>query len=100
MTNIYIYHHLGLGDHINCNGLVRTLLKNKVKSNGNLYLLTKTQYNEMISFMYRDEPRIKIVTIKKMQVKNKRLIGLLNHFRVKITNLLRLVTNFIGQRQI
>ena len=65
MTDIYIYHHLGLGDHINCNGLVRTLLKNKVKSNGNLYLLTKTQYNEMISFMYRDEPRIKIVTIKK-----------------------------------
>lgn len=28
MENCYIYHHLGLGDHFICNGLVRYLIKN------------------------------------------------------------------------
>ena len=65
MSDIYIYHHLGLGDHINCNGLVRTILKDRVKKSNNLYLLTQAQNKEMILFMYRDEPRIKIAAIKK-----------------------------------
>ena len=62
MSNIYIHQHLGLGDFISCNGLVRTLLK-KVEKNENLYLFTPSQYKEMISFMYRDEPKIKIVSL-------------------------------------
>ena len=62
MYNIYIHQHLGLGDFISCNGLVRTLLK-KVEKNENLYLFTPSQYKEMISFMYRDEPKIKIVSL-------------------------------------
>ena len=62
MSNIYIHQHLGLGDFISCNGLIRTLLK-KVEKNENLYLFTPSQYKEMISFMYRDEPKIKIVSL-------------------------------------
>jgi len=28
---VYIYHHLGLGDHFHCNGVVRFLLNEKYK---------------------------------------------------------------------
>ena len=31
IDQIYIYHHLGLGDHFHCNGGVRYLLDNKYK---------------------------------------------------------------------
>lgn len=46
----YIYHHLGLGDHIICNGLVRTIIDPKE----NYTLFCKPQYYESVSFMYRD----------------------------------------------
>ena len=62
MSDIYVHQHLGLGDFISCNGLVRMLLK-RCKRNENLYLFTPSQYEEMISFMYRDEPKIKIVSL-------------------------------------
>ena len=29
---VYIYHHLGLGDHFHCNGIVRFLLIDKYKN--------------------------------------------------------------------
>ena len=29
INKIYIYHHMGLGDHISCNGLVRGIIKKK-----------------------------------------------------------------------
>jgi hypothetical protein len=46
----YIYHHLGLGDHIICNGLVRT-----ITSDGNDYCLFVKEHNlESVKFMYRD----------------------------------------------
>ena len=63
MSNFYVYHHFGLGDFISCNGLIRSLLK-KVKVNHNLYLFTPTKYKKMISFMYRDESKIKIIPLK------------------------------------
>ena len=45
---IYIYHHLGLGDHIICNGLVRFLQKKH-----NQVSLFCYQHNiENVSFMY------------------------------------------------
>ena len=62
MSNIYVYQHTGLGDFISCNGLIRSLLK-KIGRDESLYLFTPSQYKEMISFMYRDEPKIKFITI-------------------------------------
>jgi len=46
----YIYHHLGLGDHIICNGLVRTL----IKDNFEYSMFVKPHNLISVSFMYRD----------------------------------------------
>ena len=48
---LYIYHHLGLGDHIICNAIVRNIRK---KFTNKLFLFCKPQYFTSISFMYRD----------------------------------------------
>jgi hypothetical protein len=56
MKSICVYHHLGLGDHFICNGLVRTLAdKNKVDF---LYLPTKKHNFSTVSQMYSDDIRI------------------------------------------
>jgi hypothetical protein len=46
----YIYHHLGLGDHIICNGLVRSL----IDYNQEYKMFVKSHNLESVSFMYRD----------------------------------------------
>jgi hypothetical protein len=46
----YIYHHLGLGDHIVCNGMVRSL----IKSNEKYTIFVKSHNYDTIKFMYRD----------------------------------------------
>jgi hypothetical protein len=46
----YIYHHLGLGDHIICNGLVRCLINPDDK-----YSMFVKEHNKIsVEFMYRD----------------------------------------------
>lgn len=48
----YIYHHLGLGDHIICNGLVREIIK---KNFFESYKLIVKKYNlPSVKFMFRD----------------------------------------------
>lgn len=47
---LYIYHHLGLGDHLMCNGLVRELIKNEA----NATLFCKPHNIESVKFMYSD----------------------------------------------
>lgn len=46
----YIYHHLGLGDHIICNGLVRSL----INPNEEYYMFVKEHNLESVKFMYKD----------------------------------------------
>jgi len=46
----YIYHHLGLGDHIICNGLVRELIKPEKKYK----MFVKPHNHNIVKFMYRD----------------------------------------------
>jgi hypothetical protein len=46
----YIYHHLGLGDHIICNGLVRSL----IKKDEQYKIFVKPHNLETVKFMYRD----------------------------------------------
>lgn len=50
MKELYIYHNLGLGDHIICNGLVRHYSKLYDK----IYLFVKDKNFENVQFMYRD----------------------------------------------
>ncbi len=61
-NQIYIYHHLGLGDHFHCNGVVRYLLNNKFNDK-KVNLFAKKKYFEMIKFMYRDLKRLEIIPI-------------------------------------
>jgi len=57
MNNRYIYHHLGLGDHIICNGLVRHIHKN---CDNNIILFCYAHNLENLKFMYRDLNRFEL----------------------------------------
>lgn len=57
--NNYIYHHLGLGDHIICNGLVREICQ----KDENFYLFVKSQNIENIKFMFRDITNLKMIEV-------------------------------------
>ena len=50
----YIYHHMGLGDHFTCNGLVRHYYKQFDK----IYLFCYKHFESNIKFMYRDLPNL------------------------------------------
>jgi len=56
---IYIYHHLGLGDHIICNAIVRHYKKKYDK----LYVFCKPHNFENVSYMYRDDINIEVLPI-------------------------------------
>lgn len=49
---MYIYHHLGLGDHIICHGIVRSVCEKL--NNEQHTLVLKPQFLESVSFMYKD----------------------------------------------
>jgi len=56
---IYLGHHLGLGDHIICNAIVREYSKR-----GDLTIFCKEQYYESIYFLHRDLKNLHIVKVK------------------------------------
>jgi len=62
MNKIYIYHHLGLGDFISCNGIVRSIVKENKKSS--IFVFCKKDQLKIVKFMYRDENKIKLIPIK------------------------------------
>jgi hypothetical protein len=55
----YIYHHLGLGDHIICNGLVRHFKE----TNDKIYVFSKPHNYENVKYMYRDDKEIEVLPI-------------------------------------
>lgn len=55
-NKICIYHHLGLGDTIECNGMIRHY--SELYSQVDVF--AKSNYYELVKYMYRDEPRIVI----------------------------------------
>lgn len=57
MNTLYIYHHLGLGDHILCNGIVRSYAEKYDK----VFLFSKIHNANNVAYMYRDNPKIKII---------------------------------------
>ena len=57
MKELYIYHHLGLGDHIICNAIVR----NYAKDNDKIYLFVKPHNYKNVAFMYRDLKNIEFI---------------------------------------
>lgn len=60
--SLFIHHHLGMGDHIICNGLVRSLL-NDGKCYAEVYVFCKQRNAPRVARMFDDEPRIKVLVI-------------------------------------
>jgi hypothetical protein len=56
----YFHHHLGLGDHIICNGMVRETYKKYSK----LFLMCKYHNSESVKFMFRDLQNLIVCPIK------------------------------------
>ena len=55
----YIYHHLGLGDHIICNGIVR----HYKELYGKVTVFCKPHNYENIRYMYQDDENITVLPI-------------------------------------
>lgn len=55
----YIYHHLGLGDHIICNALVRKFSSEYEQ----VSLFCKIHNKESVEFMYRDLNNLKVISL-------------------------------------
>lgn len=60
MSNFLIYHHLGLGDHLICNGLVREICKDNSKK---FFIPAKKSNFDTIKFMYRDVVNLNVVSV-------------------------------------
>ena len=54
----YIYHHLGLGDHIIVNGLIRKI----IKDDGLYFLFCKKHNVDSVEFMFKDLTNLKIIS--------------------------------------
>jgi len=65
-NSIYIYHHLGMGDSILCNGLVRHFAELYDK----VYIFAKSEYIKNVLFMYRDNSKIKVIKLNDNEVKD------------------------------
>jgi hypothetical protein len=55
----YIYHHLGLGDHIICNGIVRHF----VDIHNEVTVFCKPHYESNVKYMYKDDKNITVLSI-------------------------------------
>lgn len=70
MSNILIYHHLGLGDHFMCHGIVREYCKKYSK----VGLFCHHHNFESVSFMFRDLKNLSIIkgddTLAKKYIEN------------------------------
>ena len=78
---LYIHHHLGLGDHIDMNGLVRFFLM--VKGYNKIFLFVKKPYYDMISYMYADEDRIELIKIDPAQNEDLQVFEYMNNIKNK-----------------
>lgn len=59
--SILLHHHLGLGDHIICNGLVHALIeKLRIKT---LFLMTKSRNTTTVGSLYMEHPNIILVEL-------------------------------------
>ena len=56
---VYVYSHLGLGDHIICNGIVRYIAEHC----NNVYVFCKTSTFDNIEYMYRDNDNIHVLPV-------------------------------------
>ena len=58
MKEFYIYHHLGMGDHLICNAIVRNICKKYLDKQ--VVLFCEPKFEESVKFMYRDVPNLSL----------------------------------------
>ena len=63
MKKLFIHHHLGLGDHLDCNGMVRYILEKGDMDR--VCVFSKSNYFDMIDYMYRETEDIEVIKISK-----------------------------------
>lgn len=90
---MYIYHHLGLGDHIICNGLVRELSK---KLEVDMYIPCKKHNFESVEYMYRDSDRITVVAVANDREANA-LCKNKEHIKIGFSHAVLIENNKIGR---
>lgn len=57
--DVYVYHHLGLGDHVIANGIVRTFAEEYDR----VFLFVKPKFLSNIQYLYRGQPNIKLMAM-------------------------------------
>jgi hypothetical protein len=60
MGSAIVLNHLGIGDHVMINGLVRHL----AETEKSVSVVGLEKHKESLEFMYRDNPKIKVKTVK------------------------------------
>lgn len=78
MKSVYIYHHLGLGDAIACNGLVR----HYAETYDRVFVFSKPNNIKNSAYMYRDEPKIKLIALDDLGVRSFMQINTSNEYVV------------------
>jgi hypothetical protein len=78
MSNLYILHHLGLGDHIICNGMIRYLYK---KLQQPIVLVVKQRNLNNVKRMYCDCTWLSFITSEDFSKLDKKLI---NHKHIRL----------------
>jgi hypothetical protein len=88
-----IYQHLGLGDIILCNGLVRHLIstENNLKK---IFLICKNSNLKSTKFMYRDIKNLKIIGINEKKDEKKEVNLFLKEFINKEVNYIKIGHEF------
>jgi hypothetical protein len=75
---IYIYHHMGMGDTLLCNGLIRHFSE----ENDLVFIFSKPQYIKNTLYMYRDNPKIKVIQFDDYGVKSFMALNPQNNYLV------------------
>ena len=78
MKEIYIYHHLGMGDSLFCNGLIRHFAEQYER----VLVFAKPVYSKNVMFMYRDNPKIKVIEMDDAGVRSFMRINPNNNYLV------------------
>ena len=88
-----IYQHLGLGDIILCNGLVRHLISTENNSK-KIFLICKNSNLKSTKFMYRDIKNLKIIGINEKKDEKKEVNLLLKKFVNREVNYIKIGHEF------
>jgi len=78
INSIYIYHHLGLGDVIICNAIVRSYAEKYDK----VFVFSKPKNLNNTLWMYRDNPEIRIISMEDFEIKQFMKIGSQNNYLI------------------